>query len=118
MQMTERTVAEVTILDLAGNFSSPKDVTDFVAKVKGLIGKGQCLIIVHLGRATHMNQWALQEVLELSQACTFSGGAMKLVSMSEELKRSHFIQSTLVALNYYETEEEALGSFAVLLHNK
>jgi anti-sigma B factor antagonist len=112
MQIAERSVGGVKILDLSGQITLTKGTDQLLKdKVHSLVHQGDKKILVNLGGVTMMDSAGLGELVGAYTTVARAGGSMKLVNLTKRLQDLLSITKLLTVFDAYDSEQEALASF-------
>jgi anti-sigma B factor antagonist len=112
MQIAERSVGNVKVLDLSGQITSVKGAGQLLKdKVNSLVHQGHKNILVNLGDVTHMDSSGLGELVSAYITVTKAGGSMKLIGLTKRLQDLLSITKLLTVFDTYESETDAIGKF-------
>ena len=112
MQLSERNVNGVTIIDVHGDFAFPTENSRALReKVGELLQRGERLILLNVGDVKHADSSFLADIVEAYKAATSRGAVLKLERVDRHLRG--VLQTTALdsILKSYDAEEEALASF-------
>ena len=113
MQIAERSVGNVAILDLSGPITLAKgDDRLLKDKINSLVHQGQTNILVNLGGVTTMDSAGLGELVGAYSTVKKAGGSMKLVNLTKRLHDLLSITKLVTIFDTFETEQEALTTFS------
>jgi len=112
MQLSERQVIGVSIIDLSGDPTAPDDNARALREnVTALLLRGQRRIILNFAAIRHIDSSWLGEIVESYKVSASNGGILTLAGISPQL-RSLLRTTTLSSiLKSYDTEQEAIASF-------
>ena len=112
MQIAERSVGNVKVLDLSGQITLAKGDDHLLKdKVNSLVHQGNKRILVNLANVTHMDSAGLGELVGAYTTVTKSGGSMKLVNLTKRLHDLLSITKLLTVFDTFDSEAEALKAF-------
>jgi anti-sigma B factor antagonist len=113
MQIHDRAIGDVTIVDITGNLvaSSGEDVA-LKDKVRSLIQQGRKNILVDLGNVPYMDSGGLGELVHAYATTKNAGGTLKLMRVTRRLKDLLTITKLLTVFDTYDDEATALASFS------
>ena len=112
MQIAERSVGNVKVLDLSGQITLVKgDDQVLKDKVNSLVHQGHKQILINLGNVTHMDSAGLGELVAAYITVTKAGGTMKLVNLTKRLEDLLSITKLLTVFESYDSEKDAIGKF-------
>ena len=100
MQIDERKVGEVVILDLKGKLTLGDGDELLRSKINGLVAAGQKRIVLNLG-----------EVVRSYTTVKKHDGVLKLLSLTKRIKDLLAITKLLTVFDTYDTETDAVMSF-------
>ena len=99
MQIEERVVGEVTILDL-------KD------KINSLIQQNRKRILLNLADVPYIDSAGLGEIVRTYTTVSRQGGQLKLVNLTKRITDLLSITKLLTVFETFDTEPEALKSYS------
>jgi anti-sigma B factor antagonist len=111
MQITERLVGGVTILDLTGAITIDQDAGRLKDKINSLIQQARTSVVLNLGEVSYIDSGGLGQLVASYASLAKTAGGLKLLHLT---KRNHDLLSItrLVTLfQTYETEDDAVRSF-------
>lgn len=112
MQIAERSVGNVKVLDLSGQITLAKGDDQLLKdKVNSLVHQGNKRILINLANVTHMDSAGLGELVGAYTTVTKSGGSMKLVNLTKRLHDLLSITKLLTVFDTFDSEPEALKTF-------
>jgi anti-sigma B factor antagonist len=111
MQITERHVGDVAIIDLNGRLVLGDSDDLLRDKVNSLVQQGHKNILVNLGQLSYMDSSGLGELVGCYTTVTRRGGALKLVGLTKRISDLLSITKLLTVFDSYEAEKEAVASF-------
>lgn len=111
MELSQRNLENVTILDLSGRLTSTDGAGRLKEKVTSLIFEGQKNIILNLGNLTYMDSAGLGEMVACHSTAAKSGGAVKLANTTGKLKDLLAITKLVTVFDAHDTEAQAIASF-------
>lgn len=113
MQITERTVGDVTILALAGQLVL--DDGDIVLRehVNRLVDQGRVRLVLDMRGVTRLDSAGIGMLVSKYVTTSRRGGSLKLIHLT--LRSDHLMQITHLntVLEMYESEVEAMRSFGL-----
>ena len=113
MQLSERQVNGVSIIDVSGDLSTPAENPRVLReKVLALLHRGDRSILLNFAELQHMDSSCLGEIVESYKIASSNGVALKLAHLGPHLQ--NLLRTTALdkVLESYRTEEEAMASFA------
>ena len=111
MNIIERTLNDVTVLDLDGNLALD-DNARFRKYVSGAIDAGVRKLIVNLERVKYMDSSGLGELISCYTTMQRMSGRIKLLHLSDRLQHLLVITRLTGVLETFDSEPAAVASFA------
>jgi anti-sigma B factor antagonist len=111
MQISERHVGDVAIIDLSGRLVLGDSDDLLRDKVNSLVQQGEKYILVNLGQVSYMDSSGIGELVGCYTTVTRRGGALKLVGLTKRISDLLAITKLLTVFDTYDTEKEAVASF-------
>jgi anti-sigma B factor antagonist len=112
MQIAERTIGDVVIVDVAGKVTLG-DGGDVALrdKMRSLIQQGQKKVLLNLGEVSYVDSAGLGEIVQSYASVTKNGGKLKLVNVTKRIKDLLSITKLLTVFECHDSEADALKSF-------
>jgi len=111
MNIVERQVGEVTVLDLHGKMLIGDGDDVLREALTKVLDAGKTKILLNLGDVPYVDSAGLGEIVRSYTTVTKKNGKLKLVNLTAKLKDLMFITKLLTVFETYESEEEAVKSF-------
>ena len=114
LEMTERQVGTVTVLDLAGKLTIDQGAQRLKDKINSLVQQERKEIVLNLGGVSYIDSGGLGEMVSCYSSLKKAGGGLKLLHVS---KRNHDLLSItrlVTVFDTFESEDEAVRSFHAL----
>ena len=111
MQIEERTVGAVTILDMKGKMTLGDGDEMLRNKVAALIVAGSKKIILNLGDVPYIDSAGLGEIVRTYTTVSRQGGSLKLLNLTKRITDLLSITKLLTVFDTFEAEGEAVKSF-------
>jgi anti-sigma B factor antagonist len=112
MQIEERIVDDVTILDLKGKMTLGEGDELLKDKVNSLVSQGHKKIVLNLEDVPYIDSAGLGEIVRTYTTVSRQQGKLKLLNVSKRVYDLLVITKLLTIFDSYETEEDAVRSFA------
>ena len=112
MQIEERVVGDVTILDLKGKITLGDGDEALKAKINALTSQSRRKILLNLAGVPYIDSAGLGEVVRTYTTVSRQGGQLKLVNLTKRITDLLSITKLLTVFETFDTEDEALKSFA------
>ena len=111
MNMTERQVGRVTILDLGGTITIDEDAARLRAKIDSLIVQERTAVILNLQHISYIDSGGLGQLLSCHGSLAKTNGGLKLLHVNQRNQHLLSITRLVTVFNTFDSEEEALRSF-------
>jgi anti-sigma B factor antagonist len=111
LYINERRIEDVTVLDLKGRVRIGGSTVALHKAIRCLVEEGKTQILLNLAGVTHFDSSGLGELVSSHVTLNDSGGAIKLMHMTESLRGLMTITKLLTVFDVYDDEPEALASF-------
>jgi anti-sigma B factor antagonist len=111
MQIEERTVGEVTVLDLKGKMTLGEGDELLKDKINSLMNQGRSKILLNLEGVPYIDSAGLGEVVRTYTTVSRQGGTLKLVNLTKRITDLLAITKLLTVFETYDSEDEALKSY-------
>ena len=111
MHITERTVGDITVLDLEGRLTISDGAELLRDKVTSIVFQGKNQILLNLAGVPYMDSGGLGELVRCSIAARKAGGEVKLVNLTSRITDLLSITKLLTVFDTFDSEQPALGSF-------
>ncbi|MGE4054947.1 MAG: STAS domain-containing protein [Vicinamibacterales bacterium] len=112
MQIEQRTIGDVVILDLKGKITLGEGDELLKDKVNNLVNQGQRKIILNLADVPYVDSAGLGEIVRTYTTVSRQGGSLKLLSLTKRITDLLSITKLLTVFETFETESDAVKSFA------
>jgi anti-sigma B factor antagonist len=112
MVIEERIIGDVTILDLKGKMTLGEGDELLKDKINSLIHQGQKKLLLNLEGVPYIDSAGLGEIVRTYTTVSRQGGNLKLVNLTKRITDLLSITKLLTVFETFETEPEALKSFA------
>src|SRR5688500_17631714 len=111
LQIAERHVQDVTVLDLWGQITIGEASEALRAKMNDLIEQGRTQVLLHLGGVHQVDSSGLGNLVAMHLGMRNRGGDLKLVQLSGKLEKLIVMTKLLTVFDTYKDEAIALESF-------
>ncbi|HEY3161448.1 MAG TPA: STAS domain-containing protein [Vicinamibacterales bacterium] len=112
MTIQERVVGSVTVLDLDGKLVLGDGDTLLKDKIHSLVFQERKNIVLNMGSVGYMDSSGLGSLVASFVTAKNNGGQIKLVNLTGRLQDLLAIAKLLTVFDTYDTEAEAIRSFA------
>src|SRR4029453_9677305 len=113
LQIAERQVGPVTVLDLWGQITIGDSSETFRSTIKELIENGRTKFLLHLGGVYQVDSSGLGTLVAMNLSLRKCGGDLKLVQLSDRLESLMVVTKLLTVFDAYKDEATAIESFGV-----
>jgi anti-sigma B factor antagonist len=111
MELTERQVGIVTILDLSGKLTIDQGADRLKDKINSLILQGRTAVVVNLADISYIDSGGLGQLVASLGSLARTTGGLKLIHVN---KRNHDLLSVtrlVTVFDSFDSEDEAIQSF-------
>jgi anti-sigma B factor antagonist len=112
MNIAERKVGGVTIVDISGRMVASENPGRLKDKVTSLIFQGEKRIILNLGNVSHVDSSGLGEMVACHGSAVRGGGEVKLANAARKIKDLLVMTKLLTVFDAHDSEEAAIKAFA------
>jgi anti-sigma B factor antagonist len=112
MEISERVVGGLTILDLSGKLTIGDGAQLLKDKSESLVFQGRTQLIVNLGEVPYIDSGGLGQLVACYTTVTKAGGRLTLLNLN---KRNHDLLSITKLVGVFETfdsEKEAIENYS------
>jgi anti-sigma B factor antagonist len=111
MQIEERNVGAVTILDLKGKLVLGDGDALLKDKIHSLVNQGRKQLILNLGDVPYVDSAGIGEIVRTHTTVSRGGGSLKLLNVTKRIHDLLVITKLLTVFDTFDSEREALASF-------
>ena len=111
MQIEQRAVGDVTVLDLKGRVTLGEGDELLKDKVNSLLNQGLKKIVLNLADVPYIDSAGLGEIVRTYTTVSRQGGNLKLVNLTKRITDLLSITKLLTVFETFDNEPEALKSF-------
>jgi anti-sigma B factor antagonist len=112
MQIDERVVNGVTILDLKGKMTLGEGDELLKDKINSLLASGKKKLVLNLEGVPYIDSAGLGEIVRTYTTVSRQGGNLKLLNLTKRIEDLLSITKLLTVFETYDTEAEAIKSFS------
>lgn len=112
MQIDERVVDGVTILDLKGKMTLGEGDELLKDKINSLLQQGHRKVVLNLEEVPYIDSAGLGEIVRTYTTISRQGGSMKLLNLTKRITDLLSITKLLTVFETYDNEADAVRSFA------
>jgi anti-sigma B factor antagonist len=112
MDIAERTVSDVTVLDLKGKMTLGEGDELLKDKINSLLASGKKKLVLNLEGVPYIDSAGLGEIVRTYTTVSRQGGSLKLLNLTKRIEDLLSITKLLTVFETFDTEAEAIKSFA------
>ena len=112
MQIQERQVGDVIVLDLKGRVMLGEGDEILKDKVNSLVNQGRRKIVLNLAEVPYIDSAGLGEIVRTFTTVSRQGGSLKLLNLTKRITDLLAITKLLTVFDTYDSEDEAVQSFS------
>ena len=113
MQLEERMSGDVTVVTITGDITLNKGGDVLLKdKIQSLLQQGRKKILLDLGQVAYVDSAGLGQLVQVFATTKHHGGVLKLVNLTKRLKDLLVVSKLLTVFESYESEPDAIASFA------
>jgi anti-sigma B factor antagonist len=111
MQIEQRSVADVVLLDLKGKITLGEGDELLKDKVNSLLNQGQRKIVLNLAEVPYIDSAGLGEIVRTYTTVSRQGGSLKLLNLTKRITDLLSITKLLTVFETFDSESDAIRSF-------
>lgn len=112
MQIDERAVGDVTILDVRGKMTLGEGDELLKDKVNSLLHQARTKLVLNLAEVPYVDSAGLGEIVRTYTTVSRQGGRLKLLNLTKRITDLLSITKLLTVFETYDSETEAIKSFS------
>ena len=112
MQIEERAVGDVVVLDLKGRITLGDGDQLLKDKVNSLVNQGHKGIVLNLAGVPYIDSAGLGEIVRTYTTVSRQGGKLKLLNLTKRIQDLLAITKLLTVFETFDSEDEAVRSFS------
>ena len=112
MQIEERAVGDVVVLDLKGRVTLGEGDELLKDKVNSLVNQGHKKIVLNLADVPYIDSAGLGEIVRTYTTVSRQGGSLKLLNLTKRITDLLSITKLLTVFETFDSENEAVQSFS------
>jgi anti-sigma B factor antagonist len=112
MNIEERVVGDVVVLDLTGKITLGDGDELLTDKVNSLLNQGRKQIVLNLAQVPYVDSAGLGAVVRTYTTVSRQGGSLKLVNLTKRITDLLAITKLLTVFETFESETDAVRSFS------
>jgi anti-sigma B factor antagonist len=111
MQISERSVGDVIILDLDGRLVVEDGVTPFIDRMNALVRHGRKKILLNFEGVTYLDSSGVGAVVWKYVTARKQDASVKLLNLTRRSHNVLMITKLLTVLETFDSEQQAIDSF-------
>jgi len=112
MQIEERNIGDVVVLDLKGKITLGQGDELLKDKVNSLVNQGHRKIVLNLADVPYVDSAGLGEIVRTYTTVSRQGGSMKLLNLTKRITDLLAITKLLTVFETFDIESDAVRSFS------
>ena len=111
MEIVERTVSDVTVLDLKGKMTLGEGDELLKDKINSLLAAGRKKLLLNLEGVPYIDSAGLGEVVRTYTTVSRQGGSLKLLNLTKRIEDLLSITKLLTVFETFDSEADAVQSY-------
>ena len=112
LEIAERQVGAVTVLDLSGNLTIDHDAQHLKDKINSLIQQKRVAVVLNLGEVAYIDSGGLGQLVASFGSLAKTTGGLKLLHVNKKNHDLLSITRLVTVFDTFDSEDEAVRSFA------
>lgn len=112
MEVTQKEIGSVVVLELVGKVIGGPDATVLNDKLHDLVEQGQKHVVADLSQVNWINSSGLGILISALTTMRNAGGDLKLANVTERIQNLLMITKLQAVFESYESVDKAVASFA------
>jgi anti-sigma B factor antagonist len=112
MQIDERNIGDVVVLDLKGKVTLGAGDELLKDKVNSLVNQGHRKIVLNLADVPYVDSAGLGEIVRTYTTVSKNGGSLKLLNLTKRITDLLAITKLLTVFETFDVESDAVRSFS------
>jgi anti-sigma B factor antagonist len=112
MDIVERTVSDVTVLDLKGKMTLGEGDELLKDKINSLLADGKKKLVLNLEGVPYIDSAGLGEIVRTFTTVSRQGGKLKLLNLTKRIEDLLSITKLLTVFETFDSEADAITSFS------
>jgi anti-sigma B factor antagonist len=112
MEIAERTVNEITVLDLKGKMTLGEGDELLKDKINSLLAAGKKKLVLNLEGVPYIDSAGLGEIVRTFTTVSRQGGSLKLLNLTKRIEDLLSITKLLTVFETFDSEPDAIKSFS------
>jgi anti-sigma B factor antagonist len=111
MNIAERSVGGVIVLDIEGPITGDAGALRLADKVRSLLQQGERRLLVNLARVSYVDSAGLGELVQAYTTAARQGGSVKLLNTTKRINDLLVITKLVTVFDLFDSEPAAVSSF-------
>ena len=111
MEIVERTVSDVTVLDLKGKMTLGEGDELLKDKINSLLAAGKKKLLLNLEGVPYIDNAGLGQLVRTYTTVSRQGGSLKLLNLTKRIEDLLSITKLLTVFDTFDSEAEAVKSY-------
>ena len=111
MQISERSIGDVMVLDLKGKITLGEGDELLKDKINSLLQQGRRKVVLNLEEVPYIDSAGLGQIVGGYTTVTRQGGSLKLLNLTKRITDLLSITKLLTVFETYDNEADAVRSF-------
>jgi anti-sigma B factor antagonist len=112
MQIAERRVGDVVVLDLKGKVTLGEGDEVLKDKINSLMHQGDRKLVLNLAEVPYIDSAGLGEIVRTFTTVSRQGGSLKLLNLTKRISDLLAITKLLTVFETFDSEHDAVQSFS------
>jgi anti-sigma B factor antagonist len=112
MQIDERAIGDVMVLDLKGRITLGEGDDLLKDKVNSLVNQGHRKVVLNLAEVPYIDSAGLGEIVRTYTTVSRQGGSLKLLNLTKRITDLLSITKLLTVFETFDSEQDAIKSFS------
>jgi anti-sigma B factor antagonist len=112
MQIDQRAIGDVMVLDLKGRITMGEGDELLKDKVNSLVNQGHKKIVLNLADVPYIDSAGLGEIVRTYTTVSRQGGSLKLLNLTKRITDLLSITKLLTVFETFDAENDAVRSFS------
>ncbi len=111
MELQERHVGDVVVLDISGQLTLGDDSVRLKDKINSALYQGSRNILLNLGGVSYIDSGGLGELVSSFTTVKRENGSLKLFNLGKQPQDQLTITKLVMVFDTFDTEQEGVNSF-------
>jgi anti-sigma B factor antagonist len=112
MEIDERAMGDVMVLDLKGRITLGEGDELLKDKVNSLVNQGHRKVVLNLAEVPYIDSAGLGEIVRTYTTVSRQGGSLKLLNLTKRITDLLSITKLLTVFETFDSEQDAIKSFS------